>query len=113
MNLESTAFHIFGAFGRAIGRVILWFFILLIVGFGAVEGYVHFFVSHPATVFDHIGAAALGLVLGYAAALTVIVREVAGALIGVVREIRKIGTEGETDVGKIVSRLEGAISGKK
>jgi hypothetical protein len=112
MNLESTAFHVFGAFGRAIGRVILWFFILLVVGFGAVEGVTRV-TGHPATTFVHIGAVALGLVLGYAAALTVLVREVVSALVGVVREIRKIGQDGETDISKILSRIEGAIAGRK
>ena len=112
MNLESTAFHVFGAFGRAIGRVILWFFILLVVGFGAVEGVTRV-TGHDATIFVHIGAVVVGLILGYAAGLTVVVREVVQALVGVVREIRKIGADGETDVSKIVSRLEAAIAGRK
>ena len=113
MNLESTAFHVFGAFGRAIGRVILWFLALLIIGFGAVEAVARLVIGHPNTVLLNIGAVVVGLVLGYAAALTVLVREVVGALIGVVREVRKIGQDGETDISKILSRIEGAIAGRK
>ncbi len=113
MNLESTAFHVFGALGRAFGRVVLWFFALLIVGFGGVELVSGVILQHPATLFVHIGAVVVGLVLGYAAGLTVLVREVVRALIGVIREIQTIAKDGETDIGKILSRIEGAISGRK
>lgn len=113
MNLESTAFHVFGAFGRAIGRVILWFLGFLVVGAAAVEVVARVVIGHPNTALLNIGAVVVGLVLGYAAGLTVIVREVVSALVGVVREVRKIGQDGETDIGKILSRIEGAIAGKK
>ena len=111
MNLESSAFHVLGAFGRAIGRVILWFFILLIVGFGAIQGVAA--ATNHLGLFSYIGGAVVGLVLGYAAGLTVIVGEVVRILVGVVHELQAIVKDGETDVGSIVGRLEGVISGSK
>ena len=112
MNLESTAFHIFGALGRAIGRVLLWFFGLLIVGFGATQGVVAA-TGHNVGLFSYIGGAVVGLVLGYAGALTVIVREVVTVLIDVFREVQKVAQCGETDIGKFAQTIEATITGRK
>lgn len=90
MQSASTMFHLLGALRRAIGRVFLWFFLLLIVAILAVEiiGYVvagHPTNYHPA-LLTHIAAAVLGLTLGYAAALTVLVGEVVRFLVDSARK---------------------------
>lgn len=112
MNLESSAFHILGAFGRAIGRVFLWFVIFLVVGFGATQG-VAAAAGHQLGVFTYLGGAVVGIVLGYAAGLTVIVREVVSVLVNVYREVQKVAKGGETDIGKFVATIESTISGRK
>ncbi len=80
MHTASTAFHLLGALRRAIGRVVLWFFLPLLLSVIAVEAIGYFVAGHPATyhptLLTHIAAAVLGLALGYAAALTVLVGEV-------------------------------------
>src|SRR5258708_32400136 len=77
MVAAGTVVHLLSALRRAIGRVFLWFFLLLIVGGGATELVAYFAAGRPSpyapTLLVHITAAIIGLVLGYAAALTVLV----------------------------------------
>jgi len=89
MFAAGTIFHLLGALRRAIGRVFLWFFLLLIVGGGATEIVAYIAAGHPGTfapsVLTHVTAAIIGLALGYAAALTVLVGEVIHFLVSSVR----------------------------
>lgn len=101
----SAAFHLLGALRRAIGKVFLWFFLMLIVGGGASEVVGYFVGGQHVHVLTHIAAAAIGLTLGYAAALTVLVGEVIRFLVGTARTAEK---EVKTELsagGKLVNAI--------
>jgi hypothetical protein len=100
MATASTLFHLLGALRRAIGRVILWFFLTLIVSGIIVEVIAYFGAGHPAlgsyspTIWTNIAAVGLGLAFAYAASLTVIVGEVIHFLVASVQTAeREIKTE--------------------
>lgn len=101
----SAAFHLLGALRRAIGKVFMWFFLMLIVGGGASEAVGYMVGGHHLHVLTHIAAAAVGLTLGYAAALTVLVGEVIRFLVGTARTAEK---EVKTELsagGKLVNAI--------
>ncbi|HEV2404627.1 MAG TPA: hypothetical protein VGR88_04205 [Ktedonobacterales bacterium] len=113
MVSASTAFHLLGALRRAIGKVFMWFFLLLIVGAGASEIVGYAVGGHHLHLLTHIAAAAVGLTLGYAAALTVLVGEVIKVLVGTVHSAEK---EVKTELGmggKLVNSLVDGIEHKK
>jgi hypothetical protein len=95
MNVASTAFHLLGALRRAIGRVLLFFLIFLIVG-GAIMEVLLWIVAgspslsnyHPAAV-THVAAALLGVAFGYAAAMTVLVKEAIRFLIDAIQSVER------------------------
>jgi uncharacterized membrane protein len=110
MLAAGTVVHLLGALRRAIGRVILWFFLLLIVGGGVTELVAYFAVGRPSpyapTPLAHITAAIIGLALGYAAALTVLVGEVIHFLVS---SIRSAENEIKAEIGA-PGKLIGAIT---
>lgn len=113
MGVASTAFHIFAAMRRAIGRVFLWFFVWLVIGAAAVEAVSYFGLGHHNPgVFTHIGAAIIGVLAGYAAALTVIVREAIRFLIATIQTVEK-DVKGELgEGGKLLDRVAAEVSGR-
>lgn len=113
MGVASTAFHLFGALRRAIGRVFLWFFVFVLVGVVAVELAAFQITNHEKpTLFTHIVAAIIGLLAGYAAALTVIVREAIRFLITTIQTVEK-DVKGEIGQGEqILARVASEVSGR-
>ncbi len=110
MGVASTAFHIFGALRRAIGRVFLWFFVFLLVGIAAVEGAAFALTENKPILFTHIAAAIVGVLAGYAAALTVIVREAIRFLIATVQTVER-DVKGELGQGEqLLSRVAAEVS---
>ena len=109
MNLTSAAFHVFGAIGRTFGRILLWFVILLIIGGGAVE--VVGRVNGTPNIGTHIAAVVVGLLAGYAAALTIVVGEVVRVLIAVIQTVDRELKGAEGDAGKVLQSVEAAITG--
>lgn len=83
MQAAGTVFHLLGALRRAIGRVILWFFLTGIVAAAVVEivGYIASGQKAPG-VLTNVVAAVIGLSLAYSAALTVLVGEVIRFIVG-------------------------------
>jgi len=113
MQAASTMFHLLGALRRAIGRVFLVFFLFLIVAGGITEG-VAFVASgeHAPVLLTHITAAVIGLSLGYAAALTVLVGEAIRALVSAIQTVEK-DVKGELSGGaKILETVVHTIEGR-
>jgi hypothetical protein len=116
MATAGTLFHLLGALRRAIGRVFLWFFLVLIVSGVAVEVIAYFASGHPTlshyspSMWTNIAAIGLGLAFAYAAALTVIVGEVVRFLVSSIqtagREIRSDIAAPEKLVGAVVQGIE-------
>ncbi|HEU5441366.1 MAG TPA: hypothetical protein VFU88_18920 [Ktedonobacterales bacterium] len=119
MGVASAGFHLLGALRRAIGRVFLNFLIWLIIGFLLMEVLLWFVDGHKAlssyapSVVVHVASALLGLALGYAAALTVIVGEAIRLLISTVQDVEK-GVQGEmSGAGHVLQAVEQAVRGKR
>jgi len=113
MQAASTMFHLLGALRRAIGRVFLIFFLFLIVAGGITEG-VGYSTSNPhaLTPLTHITAAVIGLALGYAAALTVLVGEAIRAMVSAIQTVEK-DVKGELSGGaKILETVVHTIEGR-
>lgn len=99
--------HLLGGLRRAIGRVVLWFIIFGLIGAAVVEivAFVETGGSSPG-LFTNITAAVMGLVIGYAAGLTVVVSEVIRFLVGAVRDAEK-GIEGDLGtLGEVAKAIE-------
>ena len=111
MGIEKAGFHLAGAFFRNIGRVILAFIIFLVIGFVVMEAVTYFLTTpHQLTVVGHIVSVLFGLAVGYAAALTVIVREAIRALVAAVRTVEK-DVQGElSGTGRVLQAVEQAIT---
>lgn len=110
IGTASTAFHLLGALRRAAGRVILMFFLTLIVVGGLAEG-VHFLLAGSNGTLTHILSAALAVGWAIAVSLLVLVGEVVRGLISGVREgvkdvEREVGDAGKL-VGNVVQSIEG------
>jgi hypothetical protein len=100
--------HLLRGLGHAIGRVILWFLIFGLIGAALVE-VVAYVESTPHQAFGlltNIAAAAVGIILGYAAGLTVVVAEVVRLLTEAIREAQK-GVEG--DLGNLGNIAGGVV----
>ena len=107
----SALFHLLGALSRAVGRVILFFILFLIIGAAVIEGLAYLVGrsssgAYSPALITHITAAITGIILGYAAAFTVIAVEAIRALIDGIRDVEKGVASGTTDGTKI---LEGVI----
>ena len=110
MQPVSTVFHLMGALRRAIGRVVLWFFVTGIVGALIVE-VVGFAVTtnrtgyHP-SVLTNVAAIAIGVILAYAAALTVLVGEVIRFVVG---SAQKAEQQVKTDLSGGAKFIDAAV----
>ena len=104
--------HLLGGLRRAIGRILLWFFIFGIIGAALVE-LVTYLETNPHQTFGlvtNITAAIIGVVVGYAAGLTVLVAEVIRFLVEAVRDAQK-SVEGDLGnlgglAGNVVKEIE-------
>src|SRR5262249_54391503 len=108
-----------GGPGPGPGRVFLNFFIWLIIGFLVMEVLLWAVGGRPAlsnyqpSLVIHVASVLLGLALGYAAALTVIVGEAIRLLITTVQDVEK-GVEGEmAGAGHVLQAVEQAVRGKR
>jgi hypothetical protein len=85
----SVVGHLLGGLRRAIGRVLLWFLIFGLIGAAIVEIFAYVQTGHGPGVITNIVAAAIGVMLGYAAGLTVLVVEVIRFLVDAARDAEK------------------------
>ena len=100
--------HLLGGLRRAIGRVFLWFIIFGLIGAALVEA-VTYIETTPHQTFGlltNIAAAVVGVILGYAAGLTVVVAEVVRGRVTAVRDAQK-GVEG--DLGNLGGLAGGVV----
>jgi len=98
--------HVFGALRRAIGRVLLWFLIGFIIAGAIVEGVSFAADGGHFLLLGHISAVIAGLLLGYAAALTVLVIEVVRFFVRTLQDLEK-DVRGELSGGTRV--VEGIV----
>ncbi|MEO7000762.1 MAG: hypothetical protein ABI068_03080 [Ktedonobacterales bacterium] len=83
--------HLWRGFWRALGQIILWFLIgfviaaLIVEAVGYFEGGLHF----PPSLLTDIAAIVMGLAIGYAAGLTVLVFAVVRLLVETVQGLEK------------------------
>jgi hypothetical protein len=111
----STLFHLLGALRRAVGRVFIFGLLFLVIGAGLIEGLAYVVGTRPyqPALITHITAAIAGIILGYAAALTVLASEVIHAFIEAIRDVEK-GVTSEVGGGvKILDRVISLIEGKR
>lgn len=106
MQAASTMFHLLGALRRAIGRVLLWFFLTGIIAAAIVEGVGYVAAGQKVATLTHVAAIALGVVLAYAAALTVLVGEVVRFAVS---SAQKAEHELKGEVGGAAKFLEAAV----
>ncbi len=112
MSVTSTLFHLLGALRRAIGRVVLVFFLFLIISAAIVEALAYFTLHHNNPP-EHIAAAIIGVVVGYAAALTVLVGEAIHLLVEAIQTVEK-DVQSEVSGGvKILDQVIKTIEGKR
>ena len=107
MNAASSLFHLLGALRRAVARVILFGLIFFIIGIALIEGLAYVVGSRPYTpaLITHITAVIAGIILAYAAALTVLATEAIKALVDAIREVEG-GVKAEVGDGvKIFDRV--------
>ncbi len=110
MSVTSTLFHLLGALRRAAARVILFGLLFLLIGIGVIEGLAYIVGrsssgSYNPAVITHITAAITGVILAYAAALTVIATEAIRAFIDAIRDVEK-GVSSDVGGGvKILDRV--------
>ncbi|PWT71115.1 MAG: hypothetical protein C5B60_11315 [Chloroflexi bacterium] len=111
----STLFHFIGALRRAIGRVLIFGLLFLVIGAALIEGVAYIIGSRPyqPALITHITAAIAGIILGYAAALTVLAGEVIRAFIEAIRDVEN-GVKAEVGDGiKILDRVITLIEGRR
>ena len=114
MNAASSLFHLLGALRRAVARVILFGLLFFIIGIALIEGLAYIVGSRPYTpaLITHITAVITGLILAYAAALTVLATEAIKALVDAIRDVEG-GVKAEVGDGvKIFDRVISLIEGK-
>ncbi|HEX6540136.1 MAG TPA: hypothetical protein VF040_00135 [Ktedonobacterales bacterium] len=105
----SVVGHLLGGLRRAIGRVFLWFLVFGLIGAGIVEVVALVETHSTPTTLTHIIAAAMGLVLGYAAGLTVLVSEVIRFLVEAIHEAEKTVGDDLGNIGGIAGGVAQAI----
>jgi hypothetical protein len=111
----STLFHLLGALRRAVGRVLIFGLLFLVIGVGLIEGLAYIVGSRPyqPALITHITAAIAGIILGYAAALTVLASEAIHLILDAIRDVEK-GVTSEVGGGvKILDRVIAFIEGKR
>jgi hypothetical protein len=105
----SVVGHLLGGLRRAIGRVLLWFLIFGLIGAAVVEVVSLVESKGGPTLLTHITAAVIGLTVGYAAGLTVLVSEVIRFMVEAVKEAQKT-VEGDLgNLGGVVGEVGKAI----
>ncbi len=113
-QVQSAAGHILRTLAQAFVKIFAAFVVAGVIGAGAVEGVAYFGVGKLSTP-SLIAAIALGVIVGYAAGLTVLVSEAVRALITASKEAEKgaveLGKGAAGDVGKALSGAEGALGG--
>jgi hypothetical protein len=118
----SALFHFLGALRNAVARVILFFIVFLIIGAALIEGLAYIVGrsssgAYSPALITHITAAITGIILGYAAAFTVIAAEAIQALIGAIRDVEKDVEKGvasgASGGNKILEPVLQRISGKR
>ncbi|MGO8947223.1 MAG: hypothetical protein ACLQUY_06075 [Ktedonobacterales bacterium] len=110
MPATSTLFHLLGALRRAIARVILYGLLFLIIGIALIEVLAYIVGrsssgAYTPALITHITAAITGIVLGYAAVLTVIATEAIRAFIDAIRDVEKGVTSDVGGGAKILDRV--------
>ena len=112
MSVTSTLFHLLGALRRAIGRVLVVFLLFLIISAAIVEALAYFTLHHNGLP-EHVAAAVIGVVVGYAAALTVLVGEAIRLLIEAIQTVEK-DVQSEVSGGvKILDTVIKTIEGRR
>ena len=117
MNAAGGLFHLLGALRRAVARVILFFILFFIIGAALIEllAFIVYKGSSPYSpeLITHIAAAVTGIILGYAAALTVLAGEAIRALVDAIKDVEG-GVKTELGDGvKIFDRVIQLIEGKR
>jgi hypothetical protein len=101
--------HLLGGLRRAAGRIVLWFLICGLIGAAIVEGVSLIETKGGPTLVTHISAAVIGVIVGYAAGLTVLVGEVIRFLVEAVKEAQQT-VEGDLgNLGGVVGEVGKAI----
>ena len=117
MPTSSVLVHFLGALRRAISRVLLWFFGLLIVTIIVVEAVGYFQAGHPAQyrpgVLTNIAAAVLGLSLAYSAAVTILIGEVISFAIKSVEGFEREAKHELSGAGQLVETIVRDIEHKE
>lgn len=112
MSVTSTLFHLLGALRRAVGRVLVVFILFAVISAAIVEALAHFALGHNGPP-EHIAAVIVGLVVGYAAALTVLVGEAIHLLVEAIQTVEK-DVQSEVSGGvKILDQVIKTIEGKR
>lgn len=117
IGTASTIVHLLGALRRAAGRVILTFFVtLIIVGLLCEGGHYFFSPTHSNGLLTHILSAVLAVGWAIAVSLLVLVGEVIRGLVSGVREgvkdvEKQVGDAGKL-VGGVLSSVEGHVEKK-
>ena len=105
----SVVGHLLGGLRRAIGRILLWFLIFGLIGAAIVEVVSLVETKGGPSLITHITAAVIGIVVGYAAGLTVLVGEVIRFLVEAVKEAQQT-VEGDLGhLGGVVGEVGKAI----
>ena len=113
----SALFHLLGALRRAAARVILFGILFLIIGVALIEG-LAYIIARPSTgayqpaLITHITAAIAGVILGYAAALTVLASEAIRAIIDAIRDVEKDVSADASGGIKILDRVIQSVESK-
>lgn len=110
-QIRSVTGHLLAAVRRAFGRVFLTFLGFGVVGGGAVEGANFFTNGHHLTPVGNVAAIVFGLVLAYAAGLTVAVVEAVRALNEAIKEVVAEGQKAEKAALGEVEKLAGGTEG--
>lgn len=115
IGTASTAVHLLGALRRAAGRVILTFFLTLII-VGAASEVAGYFLLGKVEIITHVLSAALAVGWAIAISLLVLVGEVVRGLITGVRDAAKdvekeVGEAGKL-VGGVIQSVEGRVERK-
>lgn len=101
-QIQGVGGHIFAALRRALGRVILTFLGFGVGGAAIVEGTSYLSTRQVFSTLPNVAAIVFGVVLAYAAALTVIVAEAIRALTEAIRDI-------VNDAGNVEKSALGAV----
>lgn len=110
MPTSKVLFHFLGALRRAISRVLLWFFGVLIVSIVVVEAVGYFAANHPAQYrpapLTNVAAAVIGLSLAYSVAVTILIGEVISFAI---QSVEGFEHEAKQELGSVEQLAESVV----